>query len=276
MNKLVYSFLLALSLCACNTKKGETISNFEDSDSDSVVNFKDSIAGIIEEQTVPKSADELFDDFIYGFMSSKKMQRQRIAFPLEVDEYGKTKTIEESEWKIDRLYKNQEFYTVLYDKVNDCSVEKDTSIYHAVVEWIYLNENRVKKYDFNRGKNGEWKLTKIIYERMSKNVNTDFLSFYQKFATDSAFMRAHLETPLEFISVDEETGEDIKGTLTADQWFDLQPEMPNGRISNVIYGQQYKNPNQKILFMRGLANGMMLSFKFKKIGGDWKLVSFVN
>ena len=175
MNKLVYSFLLALSLCACNTKKGETISNFEDSDSDSVVNFKDSIAGIIEEQTVPKSADELFDDFIYGFMSSKKMQRQRIAFPLEVDEYGKTKTIEESEWKIDRLYKNQEFYTVLYDKVNDCSVEKDTSIYHAVVEWIYLNENRVKKYDFNRGKNGEWKLTKIIYERMSKNVNTDFL-----------------------------------------------------------------------------------------------------
>ena len=44
----------------------------------------DSLEKIIEETPMPKTADELFDDFVFNFAGNGKLQRTRIVFPLPV------------------------------------------------------------------------------------------------------------------------------------------------------------------------------------------------
>lgn len=44
---------------------------------------------IIAEQPMPKAADELFDDFFFNFAANRKLQRDRINFPLKVFQNGK-------------------------------------------------------------------------------------------------------------------------------------------------------------------------------------------
>ncbi len=44
----------------------------------------DSTEKLIEETPMPKAADELFDDFLFNFAASRKLQMERIHFPLAV------------------------------------------------------------------------------------------------------------------------------------------------------------------------------------------------
>ena len=44
----------------------------------------DTMENLISETPMPKAADELFDDFIFNFAANKKLQMQRIQFPLKV------------------------------------------------------------------------------------------------------------------------------------------------------------------------------------------------
>ena len=41
----------------------------------------DSTEKLIEETPMPKAADELFDDFLFNFAASRKLQMERIHFP---------------------------------------------------------------------------------------------------------------------------------------------------------------------------------------------------
>ena len=38
-----------------------------------------------------------------------------------------------------------------------------------------------------------------------------------------------------------------------------------------MYGQKYTQSNQKILVMRGIANGMEMELTFRRHGKEWKL-----
>ena len=49
----------------------------------------DSAENLIAQASMPKSADELFDDFIFNFAANKKLQYKRIHFPLSVYRNGK-------------------------------------------------------------------------------------------------------------------------------------------------------------------------------------------
>ena len=50
---------------------------------------EDSMETIISEEPMPKAADELFDDFFFNFAANRRLQRERIDFPLTVNSYGK-------------------------------------------------------------------------------------------------------------------------------------------------------------------------------------------
>lgn len=41
----------------------------------------DTLSKVLEEQPMPKAADELFDDFFFNFAGNRKLQRHRIVFP---------------------------------------------------------------------------------------------------------------------------------------------------------------------------------------------------
>ena len=64
---------------------------------------------------VPKAADELFDDFIFNFAGNKKLQLERIVFPLKVVEHGRHSSIHRDKWKMEYFFMRQGYYTLLFD-----------------------------------------------------------------------------------------------------------------------------------------------------------------
>ncbi len=100
---------VALTMMSCTGKQPEQQPTGKDSaavDSSSVA--EDTVA--VEPQTA-KAADKLFADFFFDFISKKKVQMNRILFPLPVTENGKTKTVERRAWRMEHFYQNQEYYT---------------------------------------------------------------------------------------------------------------------------------------------------------------------
>ena len=272
-------FLLGLlfigSLCACDEKKVGNLTEELSKDSDTIVSESDSIAESLEDANFPKSADELFDDFLYSFTASRKYQKKRILFPLKVTTYGAASKIENKDWHFDRLYQNRDTYTVLFSREKDMRLEKDTSLKSVTVEWIYLKEKRVKQYFFNKI-NGQWFLTEIMKTALSSHPNSKFFHFYEKFATDSLLQRHSMSEPLTFVTYDEDTSETIEGYVDKDQWFAFRPELPRDIITNINYGQSFKNKNKRVLVIKGVANSMQSILTFKEESGEWNLIRFEN
>lgn len=232
----------------------------------------DSTEKLIEETPMPKAADELFDDFLFNFAASRKLQRQRVHFPLPVYRNGKViKQIEKRRWKMEHFFMRQDYYTLIFDNRKQMNLVKDTTIDHVVVEKVFYKTNTVQQFLFNRI-NGQWLMTSINYKPMYANMNASFLKFYGSFATDSAFQAEHLHNPVKFIGPDpDDDFSTMTGDIEPETWPAFAPQLPSGMIYNIIYGQKYTESSQKIFVIRGIANGLETLLTFKKIGGKWML-----
>lgn len=236
----------------------------------------DTLEELISEQPIPKAADELFDDFFFNFASNRKFQMSRIQFPL-MGEGKKLVARSKKEWKMERFYFPQNFYTQILDSKKDLKLSKDTSINHVSVEKIFLDEKTVMCYHFER-LDGLWMLTSVEQNDIDVNGNASFLNFYQHFATDSAFQLASLNETMDFKGPDpDDDSKEMHEEITPEQWSEVSPgELPSGTLYNVVYGENYTKGNQKILLLRGISNGQELEMTFKKTGNAWKLVKLVE
>ena len=232
----------------------------------------DSVEKLIEETPMPKAADELFDDFLFNFAANRKLQKQRVHFPLPVYRNGKViKQIEKRQWKMEHFFMRQDYYTLIFDNRKQMNLVKDTTIDHVVVEKVFYKTNTVQQFLFNRI-NGQWLMTSINYKPMYANMNASFLKFYGSFATDSAFQAEHLHNPVKFIGPDpDDDFSTMTGDIEPETWPAFAPQLPSGMIYNIIYGQKYTESSQKIFVIRGIANGLETQLTFKKIGGKWML-----
>lgn len=233
----------------------------------------DTIDQLISEQPMPKAADELFDDFIFNFAANRKLQLGRIKFPLKVVDGDDVTFVKKAQWHMEHFFMDQGYYTLIFDNMKQMDLVKDTSINNVVVEKVYLIEEKVEKYLFKRI-NGRWMLTSIRSNDMFQNTNASFLAFYQRFATDPEFQLQSLNNPVEFTGPDpDDDFSTMTGEIAPETWPAFAPELPSGFIYNIMYGQKYAEGNQKIFVMRGIANGMEMQLTFKRIDGEWKLVS---
>ena len=158
-----------LMLCACRGEKTETAETVSvDSVPDSLAT--DSLGADTTEP--PVAADGLFDDFMYNFMRNRKFQKKRIKFPLENLVDGKNKPIAEGAWKFDPVYVREEVYTMLFDDEKSVTSEKDTSVHHVIVEWVYLDKGRVKQYHFFKEK-GQWRLFRLDTHNIGRNAERE-------------------------------------------------------------------------------------------------------
>ena len=73
------------------------------------------------------------DDFIFNYASDDALQRQRTVFPLPYYNRDTPSKIEEEFWKHDYLFTKQNYYTLLFDKEEDCLLYTSWSIgvWHA-------------------------------------------------------------------------------------------------------------------------------------------------
>lgn len=231
----------------------------------------DTMELLIEETPMPKAADELFDDFFFNFAANRKLQMERIKFPLPVIMYDKTDTVSKAQWKTEHFFMRQGYYTLIFDSRRQMDLGKDTAVCHVVVEKIYFDIKTVRQYVFDRI-NGLWMMQAINVMPIYKNHNASFLKFYERFACDSTFQTESLDETVQFVGPDpDDDFEQMEGLITPDTWPAFAPELPTGQIYNINYGQTEGKSNYKIFVIRGIANGLEMELTFKRHGGKWLL-----
>lgn len=271
MKKTVCSVAVVLMLAACGGSKV----------SDPQVERADTVTADSSQQMEasdsepPYAADGLFDDFVYSYMANRAFQLERTDFPLPNRVDGKNHPIARKDWKHDWLYKNQDVYTMILDGEQSLHAEKDTAVKQVTVEWVYLDQKRVKQYLFKK-RQGQWHLTGLDSHSLRRNENSDFYHFYRQFSSDPAYQLKHIENPFRFKTYDYDNFQNLEGLLDVNQWQDFKPVLPQRVITNINYGQSYANSPQRVLMICSLSGGMGCSLTFTHKKGTWMLESLEN
>lgn len=233
----------------------------------------DSVENIIAATPMPKAADELFDDFFFNFIANQKLQMERVAFPLPVNNGGQRKQVAEKEWKMEQFFMQQGFYTLIFDNEKQMELVKDTTVDHVVVEKVFLDQKRVEQFIFNR-EEGLWKMTEINHQPILKNTNAAFFNFYDKFSKDSVYQVQSLNEPVKTVIPDpDDDFSMIEGEFYPEQWEDFKPEiLPKDFIYNIQYGSEGKGGAKKIFVIRGISNSLEIEMEFLLKGGEWRLI----
>lgn len=272
---IVAGMLLMFSCAGNKTGQGE------DTPADSVADSTDlaetdTMELLITETPMPRAADVMFDDFLFNFLANKRLQKERIVFPLRIFEGDKVEQMEERQWQMEHLFMRQGYYTLLFNDEQQMALMKDTAVSEAIVEKIQLKKNQVKDYMFRRIR-GAWMLCEVRVNPIDENVNASFLKFYQHFSSDSTFQVKSLNETVQFVGPDPDDDFNMmEGVITADTWEAFAPKLPAKSIYNVIYGKPQKEGDNKIFLLRGVANGLELELRFKKEGGKWLLTKLMT
>lgn len=278
---LVVFLCLPLFIACGGNKAGQTqdetpADSTMATDSTATDSIADPMADTMANLPMPKAADELFDDFIFNFAANKNLQRERILFPLKKINGSKEEMLSKEQWKTERYFMRQDFYTLLFDSERQMEIVKDTSVNHAVVEMIYFNTGAVIQHVFDRLR-GVWMLTSIQTIPISQSNNASFLEFYHHFATDSIYQAESLNSSIHFEGPDpDDDFARMDGVITPETWEAFAPELPKKMIFNIIYGQPRKEGNTKLFVLRGIANGLELELTFKRSDGKWKLTKMTT
>ena len=130
---------------------------------------EDSMETIISEEPMPKAADELFDDFFFNFAANRRLQRERIDFPLTVNSYGKIASVPAKRWKTEHFFMHQGYYTLVFNNARQLDIVKDTTVGNAYVEKIMFAKNMVKRWTFKRSL-GLWKMLGMTLMPLDKHL----------------------------------------------------------------------------------------------------------
>lgn len=266
-----FAFVLITFSCTGN-KSNQTEEVSADSLADSTdTTDVDTLEMLITETPMPRAADAMFDDFLFNFLANKKLQKERVVFPLQVTENGKTAKIEKNDWQMEHLFMRQGYYTLLFNDDKQMQLMKDTAVNEAIVEKIMLAKSQVKNYFFQRVK-GAWLLREIKVTPLQSDANASFLTFYQKFVNDTAFQIKSISETVDFVGPDPDDDFNMmEGVITPDTWEAFAPTLPHKTLYNIIYGKPQTEGKEKIYLLRGVANGLEMELRFKKEDGRWML-----
>ncbi|NPD92396.1 DUF4348 domain-containing protein [Xylanibacter muris] len=281
MNKFFIAIVVLVFVMFSCTGNGNSNSVSDDIpvDSDSIVTdtvVSDTMEMLISETPMPKSADELFDNFFFNFAANRKLQHQRIKFPLPVLVGEKVDTIKKEQWKTEHFFMRQGYYTLIFDNRRQMDLVNDTSIDSVVVEMVNFAKKTIKQYVFRRV-TGIWFMESIRYVPLYRNNNASFLKFYERFVTDSVFQIQSLSNPVTFVGPDpDDDFNTMEGLITPETWPAFAPELPSGRIYNIVYGNNHSESNCKIFLIRGISNGLEIEMSFIRKDGKWVLTKLIN
>lgn len=272
---IIASVLLMFSCTGNKTQRA--VEPTTDSVADSVDSIPmDSLERLIVDAPTPKAMDELFDDFVFNFAANKKLQLTRVIFPLSVVKPDKSEKIEKKHWDMERFFMRQGYYTLFFNSDDQMALMKDTSITQAIVEKILLKKDVVKDYIFNRIR-GAWMLREIREMPIAENADSSFISFYKHFVSDKAFQVKSLNKTVTFVGPDpDDDFSTMEGLVTADTWEAFAPQLPEKTIYNIIYGKPQQAGHEKIFILRGIANGLEMELRFKRVNNRWLLMKMTT
>lgn len=233
----------------------------------------------IEEADETDRLDMSFDDFMFAFTHSDRLQNKRIEWPLSyTDADGEVKKMYSLSSGSEFRFLKGDFFTVLYGDRKQIEEQKSELQQDSVVivERIDLMEEKLRNYEFKLV-SGKWKLTSMCDVVFHESDIFDFLTFYARFSSDSLYQQTHVEQPLRVMVLDpDEDDAYIEGTINAEQWSSFCPEVPHGVISNIRYGVQKYNHKRMIMQKSGSSNGLQEMFVFTKEDNEWHLSAYEN
>ena len=279
--KVILPLYVVVTLFSCNN--GRYSESSEDVDSMSVDTsvVPDTLSEIDEEIEEADESDKLdtsFDDFMFAFTHSDRLQSKRIVWPLTfTDVDGNTRKTNSFNCASEFRFLKEDFHTVLYGDRKQVESQKfDMEDSLVVVERIDLIEENLRSFEFHLIA-GKWKLTSVRDIVFHESDIFDFLTFYARFSSDTLYQQAHVEQPLKVMVLDpEEDDSYIEGTINAEQWRSFCPDVPQGVISNIRYGVQIYRPKRMILQKSGSSNGLQELFFFTKKDNEWYLTRYEN
>ena len=279
--KVLLPSLVLLSFFSCHNGKSSDAEIDVDTTTTEMFVFPDTLNEVeeeIEEADESARLDASFDDFMFAFTHSDRLQNKRIEWPLSyTNADGESRKITSLNCGAEFRFLKGDFYTVMYGDRHQVEEQKLVSQDSLViVERIDLMEETLRAYEF-RQVSGKWKLTSMRDIVFHESDIFDFLTFYARFSSDTLYQQAHVDQPLTVMVLDpEEDDAYMEGVINAEQWRSFCPDVPHGVISNIRYGIQNYHPNQMILQKSGSSNGLQEQFVFKKEGREWYLTAYEN
>ena len=150
--------MCCMSFCSCRFGQSD---GDEDGEKDSI--GVDSLGleelDLYEEVVIPKTADEVFDDFLFSYISNASFSQERTV------------------GSVNELAMNDDDAAVMiYEREDDLVLQKDTTLQEVIVEQIEWEQNTIHNYQFNK-KLGQWFLVAEVDDELSGNPNASFLVF---------------------------------------------------------------------------------------------------
>lgn len=284
--KVTWMTVAAVLMASCGLKKGDAEiieSNTRDGEEtlweveeDTLMQEEEELG--LDEEVTP-ALDGVFNDFLFAYLHSRTLRRQRTANPLRLEYIGRpAEMLEEFDPEFEFGFLSGEYFTTLYGNAVQMQAEDDEEMEEdslVSLQRINLNDGTIRNFLFVR-EGGHWQLDAIREATFHDDELSDFLAFYARFCTDSLFQSQSIANPLHVVlqDPDDEDG-DIDGIIDADQWQTFCPDVPSGIISNIRKGQSYGG--QKIVLRKsGLSNGLQEVFTFTKERSGWHLSRYEN
>lgn len=242
-------------------------------ENDSAFFFQEEDEGLV----LKEESNEVFNDFIFAFIHNTRFQADRIRFPLPVTEMdGSTRTIRSGkEFRSEFLLPGNDYFTLILGDLEQTNVlQNDSALQHIDLQNIDLEAQQMTNYAFDRN-DGRWYLSNRAHTEFESPMR-EFLTFYEKFSTDSVFQLESVAKRLKFAMDTGDEEEEMEGTIDRDQWPAFRPEMPGRSFINIDFGQTFPNPHRIYLLQCGISNGMLDIFTFNREGEHWQLVSYEN
>jgi hypothetical protein len=210
---------------------------------------------LFEEVVIPKAADEVFDDFLFTYVSNASFRQQR------------TKGTESLDMNDD------DAAVMIYERDDDLALQKDTTLQQVVLEKIDWDENTIRHFHFNKNQ-GQWFLSAEEDVDISDVPNASFLVFLKDFLTDSLYRHESIDLPLLMKYYSEEDDGMVEAELSFEEWDEIYRDLPrlDDYMYNVDYGQSLISSNRKSLLLKGMSNGLFMKFHFGFSDGRWMLI----
>ena len=233
----------------------------------------------LEEENNPR-IDGVFNDFLFAYLHSRSLRRERTAKPLRLEQTNHpTELLDQFDPEFEFSFLSGEYFTTLYGNAAQMQAEDEEELEEdstVSLQRINLNDGTIRNFLFLRSE-GRWQLDAVREATFDDEEDlSDFLAFYARFCKDSLFQMQSIANPLRIVLQNPEDEEDcIDGTIDADQWQTFCPEVPSGIISNIRKGQHYGH-HRIVLRKSGLANGLQEVFTFTKDRAGWHLTRYEN
>lgn len=268
-------FVLMLSCSGSGRGMSGDLSDMDSLYADSIelLSLTDTLE-LFEEEVLPKSADELFNDFFYNYASDGNFRKMRTTYKYDSAAGDSVLASSMSSNAAFRELTVKDFYAVVYEREEELVFQKDTSLSEVIVERMDLDAGIVEQFDFRRY-DGTWVMQDVTSTTVDDTPNSDFLAFYTSFSADSVGRFDNIAEPLKFVmTAEDDEGEDEIVEMGVDEWKEISSDfpLPSHEIINVNYGQTCISNNNKLLLVVGISNGLSLKYRFMKQDGRWMLV----